>query len=391
MLAVILISYFTGYELIAPEAGMSIAAAPYIDLAGTCQKILRQMKSLTGSNYAMDIGGSTGTLDFLLGHANPGAPKSELISVDSGKKLIVTKVVYKQPTNNCEVLTGSNAAAATLCDTPREDDEKSVEVTITQKVALQPRAFSNERMINICQDTEAFVKEYLISDMRAIREKINIQSLALLLANSGKNYHQDGSTPTAAGSDKDVKLLANDSFGQPVPLTGNFNKIIMDYNNNYLRGLPNFIGQGNLETYLSLRNLACCNTSIPYGQAVAGGAAFYQDHFANPVLGTNKFLVIAPGISHALFFNENANINIKSDIVQHLVVPDPQYPMIKYDFDFKWDECAKKWIYFISVWHDVFNAFQANAFKAESPEVSPICDHERLGMTGTLYYEATSA
>ncbi len=365
-------------------------AAPYIDLAGTCQKILKQMKDLAGQNYAMDLGGETGTIDFLMNPANGSNPKTELISIDSGKKLLKTKVVYKQPTNNCEVFTGSTAINAGLCDTPREDDEKSVEIAITQKVALQPRAFSNERMINICQDTEAFVKEYLMSDIRAIREKININSLALLLANAGKNYQQNGSVGNA-GADVDVKLLANDSFGQPVPLTGNWNKVIMDYSNNYLRGMPHVIGQGNLETYLSLRGLACCNTSIPYGQAVAGGVAFYKDHFANPVLGTNKFLVIAPGISHMLLFNENNNINLNTQLVQHITIPDPKYPKIKYDFDFKWDECNKKWIYFISVWFDVFNAFQADAFKAESPEVSPICDHERLGMTGTLYYEATSA
>lgn len=370
--------------------GLVLAAVPYIDLAGTCERILRQMSTLAGSNYAMKLGGKTGTLSFLTNPAASGGIKSELISTDSAKKLLKTKVVYKQPTNNCEVLTGEDAVDANLCDTPREDDERSVEVTITQKVALQPRAFSNERMINICQDTEAFVNEYLMSDIRAIREKININSLTLLLANSGKNYRQDG-TVVNAGTDADVKLLANDSFGQPVPLTGNWNKVIMDFQNNYLNGMPHVIGQGNLQTYLDLRQIACCNSSIPYAQATAGGTAFYLDQFANVALGTNKFLVLAPGLNHMLLFQENRNININSDIVKHIVVPDHEYPGIAYDMDFKWDECTKKWIYFLSVWHDVFNVFQDDAFKAESPEVSPVCDHERLGMTGTLYYEATAA
>ncbi len=109
-----------------------------------------------------------------------------------------------------------------------------------------------------------------------------------------------------------------------------------------------------------------------------------MDQAANAILGNNKFLVVAPNVSHLLWFNKNANIGINTEIIQHIVIPDPVYGnALKWDLDFKWDECDKQWIYTLGAWYDVFNAIKDDAF------VSP--DDELNNMTGILTYEATAA
>jgi len=355
------------------------------DLAGVCERILRQAKDLTGpENYAMNLGRSVGALDYILSPQN-GKLKS---TMEQSGKIKRARVLYKQRTMPSEVLTGEVAKAAGLCDTAEEPVEKAVNVEITDRVFIGPRKFSNENLVQICQDTESWVKEFLVSDLRAMREQLSIKILSVLGDNIGKNIRQNGNV-TPADNYTTVQLLAT-TGSQQVPLTGNYNQILMDYSNMQFSGLPVLIGQGNLQTYYSLAGIACCNSSTPYADALSkSGAAFFLDQAANAVFGSNKSVMTVFGASHLLWFNENNNIMINTPTVAHIVVPDPVYPQLKWDFDFKFDECEKQWIYAYSAYFDTFNVFQADSFKQN--ENSPGDDDELLGVTGIWGYNVTAA
>ncbi len=358
-----------------------------IDLAGSCSNILANMADLTKQNYAFNLGRKTGMLDFLTNPVN-GSIKLDLNNTQMGKKYVETKLVYKQRTKPCEILTDTEVGD--VCDTATEPAEVSVNATITKRVGTRPKKFSNAKMINICQDTMGFVKEYLVSDMRALREKVDEITLALAEAGAGKNYEFDGTT-TAAGASKSVNILKTVN-GLQVPDYAGFLYVKEDYENNQLNGYAHVIGQGNLSRFMDLAQYSCCNASnVSYDAAIAkAGVAYYMDQAANSVLGANEFLVLAPNVTHLLWFNENNNIGINTPIAQHIVVPDPVYPGLKWDLDFKWDECDKAWIYKLSAWFDIFNAIQADAFGDDSTD-SPDCNDELIGMTGIFKYTGAAS
>ncbi len=367
-------------------------ATPFVDLAGGCEKILRQMGDIAKNNYAFTLERKTGMLDFLTNPVN-GSVKLDLTNTQEGKKFVKSKVVYKKRTKPCEILTDDSVGD--VCDTPIEPEEESVDVTITKRIGTQPKSFTNSNMINICQDTNAFIQEYVMSDMRALREKASEVMLGLADDAIGVNHEHDG-TSTAAGSYKDVRLLgASADIATQVPLYSNFADVTLDYSNNQLRGVPSLIGQGNLEKFMHLAGFSCCNSyGVAYEAAIAKSAvAFYLDQAANNILGANRFLAIAPNVLHLLWFNKNHNININSPTIRHIVVPDPVYPGLNWDLDFKWDECSEKWIYKLSSWLDLFKAYQTDSFGTDGAgDPSPgNCEDELVGLTGVLGYRATTS
>jgi hypothetical protein len=361
------------------------------DLAGVCEKILKQAKDYAGRNYAMNLTRQNGTLDFLLDPSN-GSVKAEL-SQDA-HRVVRGKVLYKQPTKSCEILTGDDAASTGICDTAIESEEKSVDVVIDDAISTQPRKFTAEKFHTICQDPSAFMKEYLDSDLRAMKEKLNERALAKIAVNLGKKYRQNGDT-VAAGTYTDVQLLSS-TGGQSVPLVGNYQEsLLLDYQNMKFTGTPAIIGQGNLQTFLALAKMSCCNSSnISYESAIAeSGAAVYIDQSANSVLGAaNRFILAAYGSSHLLWFNKNKlGGKPNNDLVRHIVIPDPVYKRLSWDLDFKWDECDEVWTYQMSARFDVFNVFQADSFATDSGTHSPDCYDPNYGVTGIWGYRATKA
>lgn len=355
-------------------------------LVDVCPQILRGAQDLAKQNYSMNLQKALGTLDFLTDPANGGLKTSY---TQDGPKAIRAKVTYKQRTLPCEVQDGEDAKDVTICDTAVESTTKSVDVQVDDMIATTPRKFTNTNMVQICQDMDSFVKEYLDSDLRAAREKLNSKSLSKIAVNIGVNKRQNG-TDTLADTYTDLTVTGT-SNGQKIPLSGNYNEALMDYQNNQFTGIPAFIGQGNLQTYYQLAGLACCNTATPYGDALSkAGAAFYLDQSATSVLGPNdgsgdtRGLMLAFGSSHLLWFNENTNINIQSPTIAHIVVPDPIYPQLKWDMNFKWDECNMVWIYNFSANFDIFNVYQSDSFKVNDP--TPACDDELYGVTGIWGY-----
>jgi hypothetical protein len=314
-----------------------------------------------------------------------GGVKGYLTSVDQGRKLAKARVVYKQRARSCDMV----SEPAGLCTTPQSPLPKEVDVTIDNYVGSKPQSFSNSDMINICQDTTGFVQDYVVSFMRAGRERVSEIILAGMKAGVGVNYQHDGAV-SASGACVSKQLLGTVN-SQKVPLFGNYSEVILDFQNNQLNGVPAVIGDGYLWQFAKLSQMACCNEAIPYEQAIMSAqSAIYIDQSASKVLGANQFLVAAFGASHLLWFNENNNININTPIQQHIVVPDPIYSQLSWDLDFVFDECTKSWIFKIGAWVDVFNSFQADAFGSD-PSVTPDCHDDLEGMTALFCYNATTA
>lgn len=366
------------------EGVMVMAVSPVVNLAGACAQMLVQMETIAQNNYAFNLGRKTGALDYITSPMNGGV-KSELISVDQGRKLAQARVTYKQRARPCDLVT----TPVGLCTTPQSPRAKEVLVTINNYIGSKPQAFTNSDMINICQDTTSFINDYVLSFMRAGRERVSELIMADLRAGVGVNYRHDG-TVTVAGACSTEQLLGTVN-SQKVPLFGNWSDILLDYQNNQLNGVPAIIGDGFFWQFTQLAQLACCNASIPYEAAIAtAGAANFIDQSASRVNGANNIIMAAFGAAHLLWFNENHNININTPIQQHIVVPDPVYAALSWDIDFVFDECTKAWIFKIGAWVDTFNSFQADAFGSD-PSVTPDCHDDLEGMTGIFCYNVTAA
>lgn len=357
-------------------------------LAGVCEKIIRQTRDMVGRNYAMNLHRANGALDFILSPANGGIKASY---TQEGSKVIRAKVLYKRRARPCEIQDGADAIDATLCDTATEPVEKSADLTVADAIASFPKKFSNGNLVQICQDTPGWINEFLLSEVAAMREKLSAKILAKIAAGAGVNTRQDGTT-TATNTYTNVSIMSTPAAtGIKVPLTANWNDVLMDYQNMQFTGTPAFIAQGNLQTAFQLMQYACCNSVTPYADALAkAGSAFYLDQAANSVLGLpsdaryTRALMVSYGASHLLWFNKNTNINLDTPLVKKIVISDPVYPALKWDLDFKFDECADTWIYQYSARFDVYNAFKSDAFASDDP--SPACDDELNGVTGIWKY-----
>jgi len=370
-------------------------AKPYLSIGGICEQVLTRMPELTPTNYTGDLGRQTGMLDFITSDALNGGIKSELVSTSEGK-LREARVTYRQRTADCEVLTGSDAIDTNICASRVEDDLKEVTVSVEKRIASRPRQFSVRKLYNVCQNIDTFINEFLMSDIRAMREQLSRQIILNVDADAGVNYLFSGGS-TAADTSTDIDLI-DTSTAQPLPFTGNYLDIRLNYEKNQLGGVPVIIGEGKMHQYFQLANLACCNSATPLNDAIAtAGAAYFFDQTTHSAIGNNEFLVLAPDATHLLWYNANDAFagRFMDDTFAKTVIPDPVNPRLSWDWEFKYDECGGEdgqgaFVYQLSAYWDVFNAFQSDAFKTStSPTVSPACADELDGMTGIFKYRAT--
>ncbi len=365
-------------------------ANPNLNIVGACERIVEEMENLAGQNYAYNLKRKTGALDFITSPENGGVD-ARLISYQEGKKMAKLHVFYDQRTKPCQIVDDADSG---VCDDGSTPVRKETTITISNHIKTPVRAYSNSDMVALCKDTQGFIKSRALSDFRAAHEFFSEQILAVLDNNIGKNIEWDGST-TAAGSYKDIQLLATES-GQRIPKPGNFAEMIEDYMNNQLNGTPAIIGQGNFAMFAKLHKMSCCNATTPYGdENLDGEARFYLDQAANSVLGSNKIIMAGYNATQLLTFNENRNINLVDQTQAHIVVPDPLGYPFDWNLDFYFDKCDKVWKFQYSLIWGTFNTFQADSFagdgEGDSPDTSPDCADELDGMTGVFGYNVTAA
>lgn len=364
---------------------------PNLDIVGACERIVKFSGDLARQNYAFNLHKKTGALSFITSPEN-GSIDSSLISYQSGRKLAKLLMRYDQRTKACQI---SDNCDDNVCDAGSTPLRKEAEITINQCVKTPVREYSNEDMAALCEDTETFMRTRGFSDIAAAHEHLDKKTLAWLDSQIGVNHEFDGTT-TSAGSYKTVDIIGADG-GQPVPLPGNWASVLLDYENNQLTGVPAVIGQGNLQLFYKLQKMSCCNSTTPYGEEnFDGDARFYLSQSANEVLGNNNFILAAFRTNYMLTFNENANIQatgVNSSDRFNIVVPDPMGMPFSWNLDFYFDNCTKSWKWMYSLLYGFFNVYQDDSFSSNgddaSPDVSPDCDDDLLGMTGVFGYTAS--
>lgn len=359
-------------------------------IIGACENIRREAKNMAGQNYAFDLRRINGGLDFV-NDPNNGDVETTVIDEGDGTKIAQLKVLYDQRTRPCQT---STSLTTNICnDTTITPTRKQFIKSIGKKISSIGRYFSNDDLVIICEGSPEFIQRRLGSDLSATRERLNEVILAELLAMRGKIYHHDG-TETAAGANKNLQLLYAQN-GQNTPQPGNYLTIEQDFKNMQLMGLPGVIGAGKLDTFIRLNQMACCNSTTPYADALrVSNAAYFYDHAANDVLGADVFLVIPFGIIHMLTFNKNRNIqrvfgndgNLGTEM--HTVIQDPVYPKLQWNLDMKWDCTVERWKYMYSVHWDIFNIYQTDSFASDTG--TPDCSDDLLSMTGVFGYKATA-
>jgi hypothetical protein len=353
-------------------------------LAGACEAQLRFMSEFQGNNYAFTLSRKNGTLQAITSPYNLQATGAEVLDLgDQRGKIKKSRVVYSQRTLHTEARTGNDGINASHCDTAETVQDKEAIVDISNRIATRTLKFTEKQLQEQCENPQAFMQKYILQELAAGREALDIAVGAAISANAGPIIGE--AATTAAGTPKSVKLITvNGTTTERTPVFTGYNTVLRDYQNMELNGLPILIGQGVLDEYFQLQNLACCNSTTPFGEAVSrANAAFFLDQHMTSILGAiNEFLVIAPGSTMLLTYNENTAININTETVRHYTLPDPEVPGLMWDIDFKWDDCEKAYVWMASVWWDIFNTFQADSFS--SPD--------RLrGMTGIFNYLATGS
>lgn len=368
------------------------------NIVGACEYIRREAEDLAGKNYAGNLGRENGALDFITSRDNGGVDEQLIAKPGDGSKLAQLRVLYDQRTRPCQASTSLNTNVCN--DTGITPVRKQFFKSIGKKISSQVRSFTNDQLVIICKGSKEFIQSWLLNDLRATKERWNEVILAELNAMVGKQYHWDN-TETASGSYYNLQLLYAQN-GQDLPQAANYLTIEQDFKNMQLSGVPALIGNGYLDRFIRLNQMACCNQSTPYADAIrTTGAAYFYDHAANDILGNNKFLAIPFGIVHLLTFNQNKNIeevmnggNLGTEI--HITVPDPEgltrfsngkrHPIL-WNFDMKWDCTTLSWKYMWSVHWDMFNVYQADSFATDTG--TPDCTDDLIGMTGVFGYQAT--
>jgi len=358
------------------------------NLVGACNSILGYMADVQAPNYAFTLGKKLGYLDYITSGLNISMTNPTMTQMKSNGKIKRVELIYSQRTKDDVIKTGQAAMDASLCDNVETFEEKNDIVEIDNRIATRVLSFSNEQLNEICENPRAFMDKYIFQEMQAGREKLDKVLLAETDAAAGKIIGHDG-TITAdpgAGAGKPIKLIAVTTEGDRKPLFGPWGTVGLDYTNMELNGTPAIIGQGISYEFMQLARWSCCNSAIPFDDAVAlAGYAYFLDQNVNAVMGNNEFLVIAPGSQILLTYNENVNIGINTETNRHIVVQDPLYPGLKWDVDFRWNECDKAWNTFLSVWFKLYNTFQDDSFNC-SGVADRLC-----GMTGIFKYIATAA
>jgi hypothetical protein len=336
------------------------------NLKGACEAQLRYMSEFQGVNYAFNLTPVNGMLQFLASDLNIQAAGAQVLELgDQNGKIKRARIIYSQRGKYTDAKIGSAALAANVCDTPVTKAEKDKIVEITNRVATEVLTFTNTQLNELCENPRAFMEKYLLSSIASARELLDRQLLANVDAAKGKILHADGTT-TASGGTKSLKLISiNATSSERTPVFSNYNQIKLDLQKMQLRGVPAIIGEGNINEFYDLMGFACCNSTTPYVDAInKSRAAFFLDQNANSVLGSNDFLVVAPGAFMLLTYNKNRSILMNNDIERHFLLPDPEVPGLMWDVDMKWNTCLESWTWFASVHFETFGTFQDDSFQS---------------------------
>jgi hypothetical protein len=312
---------------------------------GLCQNLQVNLNDVAGNNAPQLKRDRVGYLDAIVSAENtagvtlmpiPTNGKSRKVQVDYAQRGVEADVVLSC-TNNC---------------TPRTEvlpRETIVEVDNCLETSL---LFQEDEMRLLCQADSLWVSQTIMGQMNAINVALDKQMLALQATNFG-NF-ADG---TAL---KSVKLFEDTTNASRAIATA---QIRHQYDLVGSSGAPMMIGGGNLDLFAKVNQIACCNSTTGTDMSRWTDYMYYNDRFAESVLGAGNFAVLAPGAVQLITWNRYVGDYAKrNDVFEHGTITDP-FTGLTYDLKVHYDDCADRWIIKLQLYWTMF-FIPSNAFAA---------------------------
>lgn len=193
-------------------------------------------------------------------------------------------------------------------------------------------------------------QEYLIQSMlNPLFESIDRQLMAKFATTVGDYYNSTNAAQTF-----------NVLTGSPVAADwAEFKRFLNAYELIRGNGNPIIVGDGNIDIYMSLVQMGCCNLhGIDLSQA-KGDAFYFKDVFASTVLGANNFLAWSPGAAQMIQWLEyqpgSAMNYIKEDDAQILWTLPAEMGGIKVDVKMHTNNCTNVTSMTMTSHFDLFN------------------------------------
>ena len=183
------------------------------------------------------------------------------------------------------------------------------------------------------------------------------------------------------GSDAVSDLVMLDVDGNPI--YSGYSNLQEEYYRSGYSGTPLIVGQGKFAQFNTAIGFGCCNANGVDYNAMASNAPykFFYSTQTDQILGTDEFMVIAPGSAQFFSYAKNKRLSGGMKRVGTADLSsfrDPLYPMVEYDLKVIGDECTENWTIIIEATYGLWT--QENGYQT----------YDRLnGTNGLLNYRAT--
>lgn len=309
--------------------------------AAICENILIGLEQVTRPENNPNTRRSfLGYLDALRSSMNMGGV--QVIPVQDETKRKIVRIAYNQRVIENEV----DAQESTDCTPPRYPDYLETEFEV-DKFAQYEFGLSQREATLICLggDNQQLINRFLFQAFDAVNRKIDRTLLTEQSTSFGFNY---GNTPGSATA-KSINVLVGSTGA---PLATGIQTLKQDYyEKNQYEGTPLIIGQGNIFKYYETITSGCCNQDgVDMGAyAARTGAALFLDTLVEDVLGTNQFIVLAPGMLQFVPYHRYVGYNAgQMGTAFNTTITDPRTGMT-YDMKVDVDGCNEKYYIRISL------------------------------------------
>jgi hypothetical protein len=321
--------------------------------AALCENILIGLEQVTRpENNPMTRRSYLGYLEALRSPMNMAGV--EIMPVQDGTKEKTVRIAYNQRVIENEV----DTSESTDCTPPRYPDFLETEFEVDQFVQHE-FGLNQREATKICLggDNNGLINRFMLQAFDALNRKINRTILTTQTSNFGFNY---GNSPGSAAT-KSINVLVGSTGA---PLATGIQTLKQDYYElNQYEGTPLIVGQGNIMKYYDTIATGCCNQDgVDMGAYAAKyGAAFFLDTMVESVVGTNQFIVLAPGMLQFVQRNRYVSYNAgQMGTAFNTTVTDPRTGMT-YDMKLDVDGCNEKYYIRISLnfglWYQPTNTF----------------------------------
>lgn len=268
--------------------------------AGICEKILSNLSNHTmAANLQSTKRSHLGYLQFLQSPLNKG--NIQMIPIQNDSKHKQVRILYKQRTVESEVTTSEDGN----CTPERYPDYLETTFDVDSVISYNFGLKKREATLVCNGGNDKIIMDEINESFDAMARKLNAALLAKQLLNFGYNY---GNSP-ASGGVKSVAALGTNG----APLASFIQTLYSDYHEkNEYYGNAAIIGGGNVMKYFVTTMTGCCNQDGADQAAIAAqlGWAPFLDNTIEGVLGSNQFIMAAPGmiqmVPYLRYVGENA-------------------------------------------------------------------------------------